>query len=252
MAALEARHHPETTEFHYYGGEQLPDAWRFWEQGHPAVDVTEFYCYSLSAPQLTATLLRPRTWLLAEIDDLSQRLTRADTSFETFDGIDWDLDSPAPPSEPSPLRVRALSAVRQLMEILGLPESGVAELARVSRNSIRNWRHGQDAYPATVTHLFHVASLISALDHSMGRDRLVVWLNELADGQRTRRDLLSDPDGPAAIAREASNALFSRPQSPLPPPELLQLEPEEEYDDSVYSPGAFSSRPRRGRPNRSQ
>lgn len=253
MAALKAaRHNPETTEFHYYAGEQLPEAWGLWEQGHAAEDITEFHCYSLSVPQLTTALLRPRTWLLAEIDDLSQRLTRAGTTFETFVGIDWDLDSPALSSEPSPLRVRALSAVRQLMEILGLAESGVADLAGVSRNSIRNWRHGRDAYPATVTHLFHVASLISALDSSMGRERLVIWLNETADGERSRWDLLSDPDGPAAIAREASQILFSRPQSTLPSPELLELEPEAEYEDSVYSPEAFSSRPRRDRPNRSR
>jgi len=251
MTTLQSPHHKlDPTELSAAALEQLPEVWRAQRQPLSDEDVTAFHCYALS-PSALAPRLRTRTWLLAEIDELSERLSSLTTRFDTFGGISWDLEPPTPRRQAPALRARALSAVTKLMDILNMSESRVAELAGVSRNSVRNWRHGQDAYPATVARLFQISSLIGALERAAGRDRLETWLNESSAGSLSRRDLLSEPDGPAALAREAAPMLFIQPPSTLPSRELLGVEPELEAEDrdSEFAPQAFVARPRRQRPN---
>lgn len=150
----------------------------------------------------------------------------------------------------------ALEAVEYIKRLLKMSEIKVADLVDISRNTIRNWRNGQGAYPATVRKLFQVKHLVSALDSTMTQNQMSVWLNEVDDNdpRLSRLDRLAQPDGPALVAQQASSFLFSSPPGKLPPPavlrrELEHLELEEkgwmEYEDS---PRQYSARPRRQRP----
>lgn len=150
----------------------------------------------------------------------------------------------------------ALEAVEYIKRLLKMSEIKVADLVDISRNTIRNWRNGQGAYPSTVRKLFQVKHLIAALDSTMTQNQMSVWLNEVDDNdpRLSRLDRLAQPEGPALVAQQASSFLFPSPPGHLPPPavlrrELEHLELEEkgwiEYEDS---PRQYSARPRRQRP----
>lgn len=150
----------------------------------------------------------------------------------------------------------ALEAVEYLKTLLGMSEIKVADLVDISRNTIRNWRNGQGAYPATVRKLFQVKHLISALHTTMKREQLNIWLYEPDDydPSLSRLDRLAQPDGPALVARQASSFLFPSPPINLPPPavlrrELERIELEEKgWMEDEDTPRQYSARPRRQRP----
>ena len=235
------------TELSDAGLQLLPVDWRQRATPWDDDDITTFQ-WSVSGPHVLPKVLT-RTWLLSEIDDLANRIVLAGTTIETFPDLEWGLPLSDPhPEAPVPLRVRALSAVQRLMDLLAIPEVRVAELAGVSRNSIRNWRRGHDVYPATVKRLLQVANLVSALESSLGRDLMLTWLEEPGVGGASRRDLLAQPDGHLAVAREAGALLFGRPASTLPPTELLGVEPDSGAV-SEAAPHLYAARGRRPRPD---
>lgn len=227
--------------------ELLPLDWQ--QRSAPWVtdDVTTFHSYTLtprSAPKHVT-----RTWLIHEIDDLAERVTTVATPIEAFADPEWDLPTPDRPGAGSaPLRLHVVHAVDRLMEALTLSEVRVAELAGISRNSIRNWRNGQDAYPATVKRLLQLANLVSSLESSLGRQTLAMWLEGRGRGVMSRRELLAEPDGPTAVARQAAEILFGMPDSALPALELLELE-SPETSEGENSVGLYSARPRRPSPD---
>lgn len=225
----------------------LPADWRQRARPWDDDDITTFHALATGSHVWARPLTR--TWLLSEIDDLANRISLATAHVETFPDLEWDL----PLADPHhatllPLRVRAISAVDRLMDLLTLPEVRVAELAGVSRNSIRNWRRGHDVYPATVKRLLQVANLVSALEASLGRELMLAWLDEPGADAVPRRDLLADPDGHLAVAREAGALLFGRPASALPPTELLGVEPTSGAV-SEAAPHLYTARERRPRPD---
>lgn len=228
--------------------EHLPAMWCNDAPSLSLDDVTVFHSYSLSMPRPTNLT---RTWLLSEIGKTEERVESAITRFETHGSITWDLHPPATPRSQPSLRTRSLSAINRLMDVLSMSESRVADIARVSRNSVRNWRNGHDVYPATVIRLLQISSLLGALEEALGRDGLLAWLAEPEDGSRPRRALLAEPEGPASLAKAAAGILFQRPASTLPPQHLLGEDPElaDERDASEYAPHAFAARQRRQRPN---
>ncbi len=150
----------------------------------------------------------------------------------------------------------ALEAVEYIKTLLGMSEIKVADLVDISRNTIRNWRNGQGAYPSTVRKLFQVKHLISALDSTMTQNQLSGWLNgeDDNDPRLSRLDRLAQPDGPALVARQASSFLFPPPPGNLPPPavlhrELERIELEEKgWMEDEDTPRQYSARPRRQRP----
>lgn len=150
----------------------------------------------------------------------------------------------------------ALKAVEYIKTLLGMSEIKVADLVDISRNTIRNWRNGQGAYPSTVRKLFQVKHLISALDSTMTQNQISVWLNgeDDNDPRLSRLDRLAQPDGPALVARQASSFLFPSPPGNLPPPavlrrELERIELEEKgWMEDEDTPRQYSARPRCQRP----
>ncbi len=156
------------------------------------------------------------------------------------------------------LNEEALKAVEELKLLLKISEKNLAKLVDISRNSFRNWRNGQGAYPSTTSKLFQILHLISALKLVMSQRQMLAWLNE-PDNKNpsfTRLDILSQPDGPALVSQQASHILFSPPPGSLPSPDELRKELErldleeqgwvEEYGEV---PRRYSARPRRQRPD---
>ena len=158
----------------------------------------------------------------------------------------------------SKLNEEALKAVDRLKFLLAFSESKVAEIVGVSRNSIRNWRKGQGAYPNTTNKLFQVSHLISALKSVMNQRQMLAWLNE-PDNKNpsfTRLDILARPDGPALVSQQASHILFPPPPGSLPSPdelrkelERIDLEEQGWMEEHGEVPRRYSARPRRQRPD---
>lgn len=156
------------------------------------------------------------------------------------------------------LSKEALKAVDKLKYLLKFPESKVAELVDISRNSIRNWRKGQGAYPNTTSKLFQIYHLISALDAIMNQEQILAWLNE-PDNKNpsfSRLDILARPDGPALVSQQASHILFPPPPGSLPSPdelrkelERIDLEEQGWMEEHGEVPHRYSARPRRQRPD---
>jgi transcriptional regulator with XRE-family HTH domain len=225
----------------------LPEDWRSELLSQSGGDITVFYSYALAPAN--PVVAPSRTWLLSEIETLAERLASVITPVVSFAHPSWDLPSPDQPVEASPLRARALSAVSHLAESLGLAESRVADLAGISRNSVRNWRNGQDPYPATVKRLFQLSNLVSALEGALGPALLSAWLDDQV-GLVTRRELLAHPDGLNRVTRDAAEILFKRPSSALPPRELLGEDVAPMDEESGYAPDLYAARERRERPTR--
>lgn len=158
----------------------------------------------------------------------------------------------------SKLNEEAIKAVNKLKFLLKISEDQLAKLVDISRNSIRNWRNGQGAYPNTTSKLFQISHLISALNSIMTQEQMLAWLNE-PDNKNpsfTRLDTLAQPDGPASVSQQASHILFPPPPRSLPSPdelrkelELIDLE-EQLWMEPRESPRQYSARPRRQRPDR--
>ncbi len=87
-----------------------------------------------------------------------------------------------------------------------------------------------------------------ALEASLGRELMLTWLEEPSAEGLPRRELLAQPDGHLAVAREASALLFGRPASILPPTELLGMEPDSGAVSEV-APHLYAARERRPRPD---
>ncbi len=206
---------------------------------------------------MTDLYFHPMIWrgpvaITARVRDLHfRREAGADTSGPVLLVIapKWDLPGPiARDDSPGSLRMKVLEAVDSVMDKLHLSESGTAELVGVSRNSIRNWRAGQSAYPATVKRLLQLANLVRALETKLGPEQLTTWLNTESEGGVVRRDLLATDEGMSLVARESSDILFAPPLSRVPHPEKLSIEGAEEPADAVYSPPVYGVRSRRRRP----
>lgn len=210
--------------------------------------------YFLTVPlRYESGVKRTRTWLIDEIDatdDVIQHaLMGGTTPVETVTTIfDWDVASPhATETGHTPLRLEALDAVDTLRRVLGLSEQSAARLAEISRNTIRNWRTGHDAYPATVKRLLQLSGLVSSLEAALGPRGLSAWLDGSSDAGGSRRELLAHTDGLAVIARDAGRVLFSTPTGLIPDAESLGLEPDESTDQAGYAPQLYDARPRRDR-----
>lgn len=103
---------------------------------------------------------------------------------------------------------RALDALKVVVQNLAISETEAATTVGVSRNTVRGWREGRAPYPATTRRLFNVANLLEAVERSGAR--VVEWLDQPASDGRLRRQVLMDEDGPAVLARDASDLLFGR------------------------------------------
>lgn len=143
------------------------------------------------------------------------------------------------------LNIMALKAVDKLKSLLKFSESEVAELVEVSRNSIRNWRKGQGAYPSTTNKLFQISHLISALNTVMNQKQMLTWLNESGDDPAlSRLEQLRQSDGVSSVTRQANHLLFPPRPGKIPPQDMLVLESDFDAEPSVYAPNIYKPRSR--------
>lgn len=143
------------------------------------------------------------------------------------------------------LNIVALKAVDRLKFLLEFSESKVAEIVGVSRNTIRNWRNGQGAYPNTTNKLFQVSHLISALNSVMNQRQMLAWLNEPDDDPAlSRLERLRKLDGVSSLTRQANDLLFPPRPGKIPPQDMLVLESDMDVEPSVYAPNIYKVRNR--------
>lgn len=142
----------------------------------------------------------------------------------------------------------ALEAVEYIKSLLKMSEIKVADLVDISRNTIRNWRNGQGAYPSTVRKLFQVKHLISALHTTMTRERLNIWLYEPDDynPNLSRLERLGQPGGVGFLTKQANHLLFPPRPGKMPPQETLVLESELAMEEPGYAPNFYKTRFRYG------
>ena len=146
----------------------------------------------------------------------------------------------------------ALKAVDKLKSLLKFSESEVAELAGISRNTIRNWRKGQGAYPSTTNKLFQISHFISALNTVMNQKKMLTWLNESGDDPAlSRLEQLRQSDGVFSVTRQANHLLFPPRPGKIPPQDMLVLESDFDAEPSVYAPNLYKPRSRPRVPKRS-
>lgn len=140
----------------------------------------------------------------------------------------------------------ALEAVEYIKSLLGMSEIKVADLVDISRNTVRNWRNGQGAYPATVRKLFQVKHLISALHTTMKREKLNIWLYEPDDYDPSisRLERLGQPDGVVFLTKQANHLLFPPRPGKIPPQEMLVLESDLAMEEPGYAPNFYKTRTR--------
>lgn len=140
----------------------------------------------------------------------------------------------------------ALEAVEYIKRLLKMSEIKVANLVDISRNTIRNWRNGQGAYPATVRKLFQVKHLISALHTTMTRERLNIWLYEPDDynPNLSRLERLGQPEGVGFLTKQANHLLFPPRPGKMPPQEMLVLESDLAMEEPGYAPNFYKTRSR--------
>ena len=209
-------------------------------------DATALIHYDLHSSRIKATPSRTlvRTSLVdEEVEELRSVLAgHAETLIVAFRDMVtiWDVrPRESQRLEASSLSARALDALKDIQELLGLSMREATELVGISRNTPRNWRAGGDTHPGKVRRLFDVANLLRALRDRMGTAQLAAWLNEVSlGGESARRDLLGDEEGPARLAREAADVLFPAPRTRLPAPEWLGVE-EDPDDGPRYAPHLF-------------
>lgn len=143
------------------------------------------------------------------------------------------------------LNKEALKAVDKLKYLLTFSESKVAAIVGVSRNTIRNWRKGQGAYPNTTNKLFQVSHLISALNSVMNQRQMLAWLNEPDDDPAlSRLERLRKSDGVSSLTRQANDLLFPPRPGKIPPQDMLVLESDMDVEPSVYAPNIYKVRSR--------
>ncbi|MFI2347149.1 hypothetical protein ACH492_08835 [Streptomyces sp. NPDC019443] len=108
---------------------------------------------------------------------------------------------------------RALAAVEDLANWLGLTESKAADVAGGYRRSYYNWVKGIQPYEATTLNLFEahafVAALVDALDVRGAREWLAI---ELAS--RPRLSYLGDNSGRNRLSKLAAKLLFKPSEPP--------------------------------------
>lgn len=140
----------------------------------------------------------------------------------------------------------ALEAVEYIKTLLGMSEIKVADLVDISRNTIRNWRNGQGAYPATVRKLFQVKHLISVLHTTMKREQLNIWLYEPDDydPSLSRLERLGQPDGILLLTKQANHLVFPPRPGKIPPQEMLVLESDLAMEKPGYAPNFYKTRTR--------
>lgn len=204
--------------------------------------------------------------LLTELEELAfvidETLASNNTACDELFGLtpvpipSRDLTSAGGPSAlgkataavPPEATIRAMAALKVLMDTLTISETEAATVAGISRNTIRGWKEGRAPYPATTRRLFQVANLFEAIERA--GVRVADWIDQAASGGRVRRDLLHEDDGPIVLASEAAKVVFANP--PIQRiAEELQEDDEQSHDARNGEPQQFTfnaSRRRRKKP----
>jgi len=180
--------------------------------------------FSLAVVQPTPILVASelgmpnQTRVVGNGEDYWPSVIRARTSAET--GVaKFGGQTPRSSSTPEPSEVRAdrdrrmasaaVSAVDDLGEWLQLTDSQVAQLGKVSRRTLSNWRNTGGAYGASSRHLLSVHALVAQLIASQGIEKTRLWLAMGTDTGIDRLELLSQgPEGLRQVLGLADPLIF--------------------------------------------
>jgi hypothetical protein len=124
-------------------------------------------------------------------------------------GVDRVSDSDVPSTGPE--RHYALDTFERIRDLLGLDDQRMAALARISRNTPRDWRHGNRPKGATTRRLYELALVIDVV--ATQEPDLVAWARSMAPVGVSWSELADQDDGPASILGYYRHALFT----PRPP-----------------------------------
>ncbi|GGV05357.1 hypothetical protein GCM10010211_85380 [Streptomyces albospinus] len=133
-----------------------------------------------------------------------------------------------PPAEPAveenPLpqdrATRAIRAVNDIAEWLGVSEAEAAQLAGGYRRSLYNWKKGIQPYDGPTLDLFETHALVSSLIAALGRTEAREWL-EVNQAGAPRKSMLKDAEGRRKLSKLAKSLLYP---SPAPAPRWEPIE----------------------------
>jgi hypothetical protein len=117
---------------------------------------------------------------------------------------------------PASERHYALDTFERVRDLLGLDDQRMAALARISRNTPRDWRNGNQPKGATTRRLFELASVIDVV--ATQEPDLVAWARSMAPSGVSWSELAARDDGPAILLGYYRKGLF-----PLRPAHGLEL-----------------------------
>lgn len=153
---------------------------------------------------VTDALRESATWNAKRLLDLGSGAVSAPVHEEPAGAATSDVAESELPARAR----RALRAVRELAEWLGVTEPDAADLAGGLRRSYFNWRKGASPYPATTLNLYESHSFVEALVDALGERGARLWL-ATEDEDVVRRSLLRDPKGRDVLLDIASTVLFN-------------------------------------------
>jgi hypothetical protein len=102
----------------------------------------------------------------------------------------------------------ALRAFERIREMLDLDDQRTAALVGISRNTPRDWRHGNQPRSATTRRLYELVGVLNLVATS--QPDMAVWVRSMSPEQRSWLQLAGEPEGPSAILAYLRGTLLTR------------------------------------------
>ncbi len=142
------------------------------------------------------------------------------TSFATS-AFDEALPGPASAAYPeTPLALRTFDRVQDLLD---LDDQQTAALVGISRNTPRDWRHGNQPRAATTRRLYELAGVLDLI--ATQQPDMAAWARGISPEGRTWLELAGEKDGPSAILGHLRSTLLTQR-----PPARLEVEADDEEE----------------------
>jgi hypothetical protein len=183
--------------------------------------------------------------VISEIDDalLSAGWSSDRTSFATAEFADA---LPAPAllgSLEMPLALRTFERVR---DMLGLDDQQTASLVGISRNTPRDWRHGNQPKAATTRRLYELSGVLDLV--ATQQPDMAAWARRMSPEGRSWLEVASGTSGASTILAHLRTTLLTRR-----PPARLEVGTDDEHleVDAATAGAASGLVERRAGPRRS-
>jgi hypothetical protein len=159
----------------------------------------------------------------------------------SFTNPEFARSLPVPAVADPPEQPRALRMFERVREMLDLDDQRTAALVGISRNTPRDWRHGNQPRGNTTRRLYELVGVLNLVATS--QPDMAVWVRSMSPERRSWLELAGEPEGPAAILAYLRGTLLIR----RPPTHLdIDDEKEESLDDEGVGPASELVTRRRG------